>query len=157
MKDGKLFFSIDDRGRRKINVAEIDRLYEKIPAGAKRPEAINVNDPDANTEFNVKDTVHLIAMLDQKIEHLEREAKARSADVEKWQEAFERTQSTADKITALIEGRSFDARNTGDQDEKIDNVARLLEKQANETSGQDKKILTPPEFGVGEKALKTVG
>src|SRR5688500_9639645 len=90
MKDGKLSYTIDDRARRKINVAELDRLYEKLPEGAKRPEALNVNDPDAHTEFNGQDTAHLIAMLNQKIEHLGREARARGEDADKWREAFER-------------------------------------------------------------------
>jgi hypothetical protein len=140
MGDGKLSYSVDDRGKRRINVAELDRLYEKRPEGAKHPVAVNVHDPDANTEFNGKDTSHVITILNQKIEHLEREARARGEDADKWREAFEKAQATADKITALIEDRSFGGRNTRDQDEKIDKLTRLLEKQAEEASSQYKKI-----------------
>lgn len=140
MGDGKLSYSLDDRGKRRINVAELDRLYEKKPEGTKHSGAVNVHDHDAHTEFNGKDTTHSIAILNQKIEHLEREARARGEDAEKWREAFEKAQATADKITALIEDRSLGGRNTRDQDEKIDKLTRLLEKQAEEASSQYKKI-----------------
>ena len=140
MGDGKLSYSLDDRGKRRINVAELDRLYEKRPAGAKHPEAANVHDPEAQTEFNGKEPAHLVAMLNQKIEHLDREVRARGEDAEKWREAFEKAQATADKITALIEDRSLGARPTRDHDEKIDKLTKLVEQQVEEASNQYKKI-----------------
>jgi len=140
MGDGKLSYSLDDRGKRRINVAELDRLYEKRLAGAKPAEAVNVHDPDAQTEFNGKEPAHLVAMLNQKIEHLDREVRARGEDAEKWREAFEKAQATADKITALIEDRSLGARPTRDHDEKIDKLTKLVEQQVEEASNQYKKI-----------------
>ena len=140
MGDGKLSYSLDDRGKRRINVAELDRLYEKRLAGAKHPDAVHVHDPEAQTEFNGKETAHLVAMLNQKIEHLDREVRARGEDAEKWREAFEKAQATADKITALIEDRSLGARPTRDHDEKIDKLTKLVEQQVEEASNQYKKI-----------------
>ena len=141
MKNGTLSFKFDDRKRRKIDVAELDRLYEKRGSGGKAQESNNVKYPDENTEFNVNHTTRQqIEILQQQIEFLEREIKARSTDAERWQEAFERAQSTADKITALIEDRSFGSRNTGEQDDKIDKLTRLLESRISEADKQDQKI-----------------
>jgi hypothetical protein len=140
MKDGKLSYQVDDRDKRRINVAELDRLYEKRPEGTKHPGAVNVQDPVTQTELNGKDTTHLVAMLNQKIEHLDREVRARGEDADKWREAFEKAQATADKITALIEDRSLGARHTRDHDEKIDKLTTLVEQQVEEASNQYKKM-----------------
>ena len=54
MSEGKLSFTKDDRDRRKINVAELDRLYEKREDTPADLTSANVKNGEAFTEPNVK-------------------------------------------------------------------------------------------------------
>ena len=53
MKKGKVSFTQDNRDRRKLNVAELDRLYEKRGGGSSLLTSTNVNKPTDLTEANV--------------------------------------------------------------------------------------------------------
>lgn len=53
MNDGKLSFNKDDRDRRKLNVAELDRLYEKRADAEATLTSNNVNPGQGLTEPNV--------------------------------------------------------------------------------------------------------
>ena len=104
MKDGKLSFTIDDRKRRKINIAELERLYKKREGGDDNLSDKNVKKNSENTESNVKDASYEVGRLEKEVEYLKREVQNRQQETERWQEAFDKAQSTADKITALLEG-----------------------------------------------------
>jgi DNA repair exonuclease SbcCD ATPase subunit len=105
MTEGKLSFKFDDRKKRKIDVAELDRLYEKrIEAGPATQ--VNVNPRPDLTQSNVNQNVGEIERLNQEIGYLKRELHMRQNETEKWQEAFDKAQATADKITALLENKS---------------------------------------------------
>jgi len=54
MSEGKLSFNKDDRDRRKINVAELDRLYQKREDTPADLTSVNVKNGEAFTEPNVK-------------------------------------------------------------------------------------------------------
>lgn len=101
MKDGKLSFSIDNRKRRKIDVSELQRLYQLRRQAA--PED-NVNREPFHTVSNVKNTNETeVELLRKQIEFLEKEVAARKEDAERWQEAFDKAQDTAQKVTLLLE------------------------------------------------------
>jgi predicted site-specific integrase-resolvase len=53
MSDGTLSFDKDDRGRRKLNVAELDRLYDKREDAKTDLTSANVNSGQSLTESNV--------------------------------------------------------------------------------------------------------
>ncbi|NET35903.1 MAG: hypothetical protein F6K19_28395 [Cyanothece sp. SIO1E1] len=53
MKVGKLSFTKDDRDRRKINVAELDRLYQKRQGPSEALTSINGKQQGNLTELNV--------------------------------------------------------------------------------------------------------
>ena len=53
MSDGKLSFTKDNRNRRKINVAELDRLYQKRQDASESLTSVNGNKKDSLTESNV--------------------------------------------------------------------------------------------------------
>lgn len=142
MTEGNLSFNYDDRKRRRINVAELDRVYRKRQSGDQAQASQDVQPGQGHTELNVKQPSHDLERLQQQVEFLESALKARSEDTERWREAFNRAQSTADKITALLEDRSAVARQGGDHDKHIELLTKLLERQSEEGRAQDHKIAT---------------
>jgi hypothetical protein len=106
MSEGKLSFKFDDRKKRKIDVAELDRIYAKRPDTATTPTQNSVKLAADNTVSNVNYTPQEVERLQQEIGYLKREIQVRQSETEKWQEAFDKAQATADKITALLENKS---------------------------------------------------
>lgn len=53
MKEGKLSFKIDDRKKRKIDIAELERLYKLRDDHVSQSTLNNVKVRKENTEFNV--------------------------------------------------------------------------------------------------------
>jgi hypothetical protein len=105
MGEGKLSFKFDDRKKRKIDVAELDRIYEKRPDASSTEGQNNVQSVRDNPRPNVN-SVHEVERLQQEIGYLKREIQVRQSEAEKWQDAFDKAQATADKITALLENKS---------------------------------------------------
>lgn len=102
MKDGTLSFKLDDRGKRKINVAELERIYKRKEKNhSKKDELNNVNDsiPDtfSNDDENAKDVE--IKYLKKLIEKYENE-------VEVLMEALKRAQEGHNRATMLLENKS---------------------------------------------------
>jgi hypothetical protein len=140
MGSGKLSYQKNGRDKRRINVAELDRVYEKRPSGEQASQ--NVQSAHDSTELNVKQPSREFERLQQEVEFLKREIHARSEDTERWREAFDKAQATADKITALLEDRSAGARQGGGHDKHIELLTKLLERQSEEGRAQDHKIAT---------------
>jgi predicted nucleic acid-binding Zn-ribbon protein len=140
MRDGKLSYQENERNKRRINVAELDRVYEKRPSGDQTSR--NVQSAHDFTESNVKQPSRELEHLQQEVEFLKREIRARSEDIERWREAFDKAQATADKITALLEDKSGGARQSGENDKHIELLTKLLERQSEEGSVQNQKIST---------------
>jgi hypothetical protein len=113
MKDGKLSFTVDDRKRRKINIAELERLYEQRKGDNDNPSEKSVKKSSANTESNVKGTSYEVGQLEKEVEYLKREVQNRQQETERWQEAFDKAQSTADKITTLLEDHRTSKKDDG--------------------------------------------
>ena len=134
MKDGKLSFTMDDRKRRKINIAELDGLYEKRAGGNDNASDNNVKNSSKNTELNVKKSDYNISRLEAEVEFLKHELQNRQQETERWQEAFDKAQSTADKITALLEDRSHPSKQEEKRDEWKDSIQALENRIANQES-----------------------
>ena len=63
MKDGSLSYKMNDRKKRKINVAELDRLYDKRDSEEGASSSKTVKENSSLTETNVSKR-----KLDQKLE-----------------------------------------------------------------------------------------
>lgn len=109
MKSGKLSYTKDQRGKRKIDHAELERVYPKRQGGnvsftntdvKNRPETKSPGTDSIQTELEKK-------LLEQKIEFLESQLRSKDEMIDKWQDAFDKAQKTADKITALLEDKSI--------------------------------------------------
>ena len=102
MKTGKLSFSKTPKGRRQIDVAELDRVY------SKREEGINDNQDQNDTLSNVRQPNDAISekLYEKQIQLLHDQLQFKDQMIDEWKGAFEKAQRTADKITALIEDQS---------------------------------------------------
>ncbi len=106
MNNGTVSFERDNRNRRKLVQSELERVYKKREIDSDSNTQKDVNVDYQNTELNVNYDSFKIKMMEDKIEMLEREIEKRENDVVRWEAAFEKAQSTADKITKLIEHTS---------------------------------------------------
>lgn len=142
MNGGTISYEVEKRRsggkKRKINVAELDRVYKKREDKEENLTSKNVQSGKANTEINGFDGSAEVRLLNQKIEFLKEQIEARELETEKWEEAFKKAQATADKITALLEDKSANSHNIVSQ-ETNEKIAKLLEMQM-ENGEQDKKL-----------------
>lgn len=134
MKDGKLSFTVDDRKRRKINIAELDRLYEKRAGNKDNSSKNDVKKDSSNTESNVKDDTYNVGRLEQEVKYLKQEIQNRQLETEKWQEAFDKAQATADKITTLLEDRSHISKQNNNKEEWKISIKALENRITNQES-----------------------
>ena len=148
MKDGKLSYTLDDRKRRKINIAELDRIYDKREEEGTLTEEKSVNPPVNNTQSNVKSTAeYSMGRLEIEVEYLKRELTNRQEETERWKDAFDKAQSTANKITALLEDQSAKSRHENDKDEWKNTLKKLetrisnQEEATQEAEAEAEKIL----------------
>ena len=102
MKTGKLSFSKTPKGRRQIDVAELDRVY------SKREEWTNDNQDQNDTLSNVRqpNDTKSEKLYEKQIQLLQDQLQFKDQMIDEWKGAFEKAQRTADKITALIEYQS---------------------------------------------------
>jgi len=78
MKDGKLSYEINDRKKRKINVAELERIYEKRDTEEGASTSETVKQKSSLTETNAS-SVKLQKELDEMRQSL---ADSRSSEIE---------------------------------------------------------------------------
>lgn len=142
MNGGTISYEVEKRRsggkKRKINVAELDRVYKKRVEKEEILTSKNVQSGQKNTEINGNNDNAEVRLLNQQIEFLKEQIEARELESEKWEEAFKKAQATADKITALLEDKSSNSHNNVSQ-ETNEKIAKLLEMQM-ERGEQDKKL-----------------
>lgn len=140
MKDGKLSYSLDDRKRRKINISELDRIYQKREGDNKGSSNSTVNLTPGNTQSDVNS-----AALEKEIEYLKREVQSKEQETEKWQAAFDKAQATADKITALLTDKTQEKDSgAGEWDKSLKTLENRIsnqEKTAKDTAEKEQKII----------------
>ncbi len=105
MKSGKLAFSKNSKGRRQLDTAELSRVYEPRK---EQDETKSENKDSSSSATKPNKTEHSIyekekELLEKELDMLKEKAKLQEKMIEDWQEAFNKAQKTADKITALIE------------------------------------------------------
>lgn len=146
MNDGKLSFKLDDRKKRKLDIAELQRLYE-IRKDKKPKTLNNVKPQSSKTESNVnKEISSEAALLKKQIEFLEREITLRKEDADKWKEAFDKAQETAQKVTLLLEHHNGEDKNdrAGDWQKSVKALEQRIanqEKAEKEREEREKKLL----------------
>ncbi len=124
MKTGKLSFSKTPKGRRQIDVAELDRVY------SKREEGTNDNQNQNETLSNVRHPDNSVSekLYEKQIQLLHDQLQFKDQMIDEWKGAFEKAQRTADKITALIEHQS---ESRGDNKE-IDDLKETVQSLVNQ-------------------------
>ena len=124
MKTGKLSFSKTPKGRRQIDVAELDRVY------SKREEGTNDNQDQNDTLSNVRQPNDAISekLYEKQIQLLHDQLQFKDQMIDEWKGAFEKAQRTADKITALIE---YQSESRGDRKE-IDDLKETVQSLVNQ-------------------------
>jgi len=133
MKTGKLSFTKNTKGRRQLNVAELERVYSKREEGTNDNETKSEQVSSENKAHEKPSALDQSKLLQTQIELLQEQMKFKDLMIEEWQEAFNKAQKTADKITALIEYKS---EGQGDK-QKIDK----LEQTVNQLVEQNKELL----------------
>lgn len=105
-------------------MAELERVYPKREEGANENEKETTRS-DKNSENLASSTsLNQSKLLQTQIELLKDQLQFKDQMIEEWQEAFNKAQKTADKITALIEYKSD---GQGDK-EKIDKLEQTVNK-----------------------------
>lgn len=144
MKNAKISFTKTDKGRRQIDVAELSRVYEyraDWQEEGQSEKAKTINSDLAKTQNT--DNFHL-ELLKRENDLLQEQMKFKDKMIEEWQEAFNKAQSTADKITALIEDKT----GSPQKNEKIEE----LEKTMAQLKSSNDEFITLQEQRVQEKA-----
>jgi len=143
MKSAKLSYTKTDKGRRQIDVAELSRVYEyradwQEEGMSEKAKSINSDlAKSENTEnFHVE-------LLKRENDLLQEQMKFKDKMIEEWQEAFNKAQSTADKITALIEDKT----GSPQKNEKIE----ALEKTMAELKSRNEEFINSQEQRIQEK------
>lgn len=130
MKSGKLSFTKDQRGKRKIDHAELERVYEK-----RQDQSVNFTNTNAKERNESRGHESVISiqtelekkLMQQKIDFLESQLKSKDDMIDRWQDAFDKAQKTADKITALLEDKSILDQNSAYKD-KIEALEGTINK-----------------------------
>lgn len=140
MGDGIISYETDAKGkRRKINVAELDRVYDKRTNDDITISNKNVNVHNEDTEANVTHTSSKVAKFETQISDLRAQVKKRDEDLEHWIAAHGKAQATADKIMALIEykGRNEETSQYKQEMEDVKSALKDIKKQNEERDKQE--------------------
>lgn len=137
MKKGKLSFKKDDRGRRKIDVSELERLYERAAKSNDDNKTLpNVNDRKDDTLANSKEAadveiVYLKRMLKEQKDQYENE-------IETLKDSLRLAQEGHNKSTLLIE--HYTKEKKGDEWQSA--IAELKNQIANQEKSANDKFET---------------
>lgn len=102
MKTGKLSFKLDDRNKRKINVAELDRIYDKKKSHQQKSNSLeNVQNNSDQTFSNTFDK-----SKDVEIEYLKKIIEQHESENENLRESLKRSQEGHNRATLLLEDKT---------------------------------------------------
>lgn len=140
MKNAKISFTKTDKGRRQIDVAELARVYEykedwQEEGQSEKAKSIN---SDLAKSTNT-DNFHL-ELLKRENDLLQEQMKFKDKMIEEWQDAFNKAQSTADKITALIEDKTGTPQKNDKIEELEKNMAELKSSNDEFINLQEKRV-----------------
>ena len=144
MKSGKLSFELDGRKKRKINVAELDRLDDKREKTDENLTSKSVKSENSFTGSNVNES-----SLKREIENIreqiqsshKREIELMNNQIEQLQSQLENLNKNLDKaldVTALLEDKRA---GQGAKETKIDEKFKNMESVIEELRLQNKRLL----------------
>jgi len=142
MKDGSLSYEMTDRKKRKINVAELDRLYDKRDTEEGSTNTRTVKENSSLTETNVSKR-----KLEQKLEEAhvkiaesqEREITALKNQIENQKEQIEQLNKNLNKaldVTALLEDKR---EGQGAKEVERDTKLEMLENQISRLTAKSER------------------
>ena len=142
MKDGSLSYEMTDRKKRKINVAELDRLYDKRDTEEGASNTKTVKENSSLTETNVSKR-----QLEQKLEEAhakiaesqEREITALKNQIENQKEQIEQLNKNLNKaldVTALLEDKR---EGQGAKEVERDTKLEMLENQISRLTAKSER------------------
>ncbi len=148
MSEGNLSYRKDDRKRRKINIAELDRLYQKREGQGNDLTSNNVKRDTPLTELNVNNK-HVAAQIKVIQEQIQsghnREVELLNNQIEQLQNQIENLNKNLNKaldITALIEDkREEQGAKTSHWEQKFE----LMGQEINTLKLQNQKLISREE------------
>lgn len=148
MSEGKLSYTKDDRKRRKINVAELDRIYQKRQAVEEDLTLDNVKEITDFTEANVKNkqvTSQVKAIREQiekskgrEVELLEQQIEQYKDQVENLNRHLEETREEHRVYVRLLEDKREEQ---GAKTTNWEGKLQLLEQQINALQLQNQQLI----------------
>ena len=105
MKSGKLSYKIDDRSRRKINVAELERIYKKREEGTLQNETSKIVNQDNKKILSPNSDSFEIEIKYLK-EMLDKQEELYKSQIEDLTEALKRSQEGQNKALLLLEDKT---------------------------------------------------
>ncbi len=160
MEEGTLSYEIGPDGKkRKINVAELDRCYEKRNKGrADEPMQGSGEGGHNNSEKQPEkfpDFLLFREIIEERIDGLKDQIRSQEEEIERWQEAHKDAQTAVTRITALLEDKREEG-GLSPADKKIEKLTSLVEDQLEDRKRQDEKIKALEEkiSTVGEKGQR---
>ena len=143
MKSGKLSYEINDRKKRKINVAELDRLYEKrtVGQGASASKSVKQNPSLTVSNDSERQLEKELAEIREKLgESQNQQIKALQEQIAQQQDHIERLNQSLNKaldITALLEDkREGQGAKESERESKIAKLEARLEQLTADTERQ---------------------
>ena len=155
MKDGSLSYKMNDRKKRKINVAELDRLYDKRDSEEGASSSKTVKENSSLTETNVSKR-----KLEQKLEQAhakiaesqEREITALKNQIENQKEQIELLNKNLNKaldVTALLEDKR---EGQGAKEVERDTKLEILENQISRLTAKSER-----QAAIDKKRIQELG
>jgi len=149
MSDGKLSFTKDDRNRRKINVAELDRLYSKRKDAPADLTSVNVNgftEPNVNSYYLSQQVKAIQEQVEQgknrEIELLEQQIEQFKDQLENLNRHLDETREEHRVYVRLLEDkREEQGAKTSRWDEKL----QIMEHQVVALQKQNQQLIAREE------------
>lgn len=141
MKTGKLSYEINDRKKRKINVAELERVYEKRETEEGTSTSKNVKQKPNLTESNTNNT-ELENIRKSLADSQRRENDLLRQQIDQLQNQVESLNKNLNKaldITALLEDKR---EGQGAKEKQRDAKLEILERQLTKMEDQNKILLS---------------
>ncbi len=142
MKNGRLSFQKNERKKRRINVSELDRIYDKR---ANKQEEENGKERNEETEFNGSKNSKSTDIEIRYLKELNKQQKEQlEAQIQSLQGALDKAQEGQNRLTLLLEDKTASKSRAGEWEKPIKAMeARLANQEtaSKEIKEREEKIL----------------
>ncbi len=137
MKNGRLSFQKNERKKRRINVSELDRIYDKR---ANKQEEENGKERNEETEFNGSKNSKSTDIEIRYLKELNKQQKEQfETQVESLQGALDKAQDGQNKLTLMLEHKTKES-GVGDWEKSIKALeARLANQEKTEKKREERE------------------